>query len=645
MIDNYTKEKLSHYLGDYLENTHHRAKQHGKYSCFCGSSDALHFYKQTDSWKCFSCGEAGDIFALYAKDNDLNLTRDFVEISKELGTMFGVEIQENRLDRNEMQALPPRQTTAKTEPKQDYSSATSNATERLQTAEDGEPARVYLLNRAISRATAERFGLGSASIKGKEAVIIPTADRKSYNARFIDPGSGNKYYRPAGSNIQPFECIQDVLNGPCWLVEGEFNALSIWQAGGSAVAIGGASNAAKAIEYAKTHHNLAPFVLGFDPDPAGETCSVKVRQALKQAGIDCYSYPRAAGDARDINDILQADEYYNTSELSEMVSNACRWKGLSAETIAKLQTVDGLTSWDRAFSEITSGKYSRVYGTPWPSLNEKLGGGLHSGLAVLGAGTGAGKTTLILQLVSHLVETGERVLYISLEMAAVELYTRLISRLVAERGQGRFSSLSLRQKVELYENQDVANARNYIRDRIAPRLNIVEGIGDFSAGEVAELTRYYTTQDGKPPVVVVDYLQLLAPSDPRLSDKQATDNNVKTIKRTARDYNALVVCISSFNRESYDTQTATLKAFKESGAIEYTADLVLSLEATDPLQGIDNVPVVLNCLKNRDGRRNWKQGFSYYPKVNRFLEAELQDEDVPEPAPATRRRSRKTREV
>lgn len=72
-------------------------------------------------------------------------------------------------------------------------------------------------------------------------------------------------------------------------------------------------------------------------------------------------------------------------------------------------------------------------------------------------------------------------------------------------------------------------------------------------------------------VVIVDYLQIIASSDGRISDRQTIDENVAKLKRIAGDFNIVVIIISSFNRGNYMTE-AGYESFKKSGGIEYSAD-------------------------------------------------------------------------
>ena len=128
---------------------------------------------------------------------------------------------------------------------------------------------------------------------------------------------------------------------------------------------------------------------------------------------------------------------------------------------------------------------------------------------------------------------------------------------------------------------------------------------------------------------MIDYLQILSPADIRASDKQNTDKAVLELKRISRDYKIPVVAISSFNRANYK-EAVTMEAFKESGAIEYSSDILIGVQLKgagtkdfDVNTAKDSNPreVELVILKNRNGATGKKVEMKYYPLFNYFKEA------------------------
>ena len=96
----------------------------------------------------------------------------------------------------------------------------------------------------------------------------------------------------------------------------------------------------------------------------------------------------------------------------------------------------------------------------------------------------------------------------------------------------------------------------------------------------------------------------------------------------SRDFKTPLIGISSFNRASYK-EAVTMEAFKESGAIEYSSDVLIGLQlkgaggaSFDANEAKRKTPreVELVVLKNRNGRTGDKIGFEFYPLFNFFRE-------------------------
>ena len=122
-----------------------------------------------------------------------------------------------------------------------------------------------------------------------------------------------------------------------------------------------------------------------------------------------------------------------------------------------------------------------------------------------------------------------------------------------------------------------------------------------------------------------------------MTDKQQVDFNVTQLKRISRDYDIPIFVICSFNRENY-TSVVDFTSFKESGAIEYSADVVmgLQLKVMEELKGNAKMTEVrekineaksetprkvqLIGLKNRNGKSYFKCEYNFYPAFNYFEE-------------------------
>ena len=122
-----------------------------------------------------------------------------------------------------------------------------------------------------------------------------------------------------------------------------------------------------------------------------------------------------------------------------------------------------------------------------------------------------------------------------------------------------------------------------------------------------------------------------------LGTKENIDHIVKRLKALQREYGLVVFLISSLNRQNYLAQV-DFESFKESGGIEYTADVVWGLQLTCMQEPIFESAKDLNkkrdrvreakaanpreveviCLKSRYTTPGYRCLFNYYPQYDYF---------------------------
>jgi len=303
---------------------------------------------------------------------------------------------------------------------------------------------------------------------------------------------------------------------------------------------------------------------------------------------------------------------------------------------------------DHFKNRIVTGEGCPAIATGFPLLDCIFDGGLHEGLYIMGALSSMGKTSLMLQMADQMAARGKDVIIYSLEMARYELMAKSVSRLTYIKDKR--TKTNAKTARDLLSRHDVYSfqAAEHLDDCIeiyreyAEHLYITEGLGEVGAetiGEdIAEFIKKYLRQ---PPVVIVDYLQILRPSNPRASDKQNMDTAIFKLKRISREHGIPIIGISSFNRSSY-TKRAAMEAFKESGAIEYSSDVLMTMQfknisdttkEDDMGQRIkeekrrDVREVELEILKNRNGKTGDRIYYEYRPRYNLFTEkGKAQDE-------------------
>jgi len=266
---------------------------------------------------------------------------------------------------------------------------------------------------------------------------------------------------------------------------------------------------------------------------------------------------------------------------------------------------------------------------------DRLCGSLYPGLYVIGAISSLGKTTFTLQLADQLAAAGEHVLYFSLEQNRLEMVTKSISRTMGQKNKDTaVSAISIRGGY--LPPEVLAAAEEY--SQVAERVSIVECNFDTNINFIMEYTKSYMLNNpGVTPIIAVDYLQIVPSSDPRQSDKEKVDTMVRGLKKLQSENDLVVLVVSSLNRANYLTPI-DFESFKESGGIEYTADVIWGLQLqvmNDPLFNKENKirekramvktakaaeprRVELVCLKNRYGISSYSCGFNYYCRMDLF---------------------------
>lgn len=260
---------------------------------------------------------------------------------------------------------------------------------------------------------------------------------------------------------------------------------------------------------------------------------------------------------------------------------------------------------------------------------------LYPGLYVLGAISSLGKTTFVHQLCDQLAEAGHKVLFFSLEQSTLELATKSLSRIMARKDASKaMTSLQIRKHGT---DPRVLNATD-VYATYADNMMIAECTYKATINTIEQTVESYIAKTGKKPVVVVDYLQVIRPpEDSRMSSKDLIDMYVQRLKQLQSANKLVLIVISSLNRQNYLTQI-DFESFKESGGIEYTADVVWGLQLEVLHDSIFNSQAKVNekrqkvkeakaanprrielvCLKNRFGISSYSCMFDYYPQFDFF---------------------------
>lgn len=233
-------------------------------------------------------------------------------------------------------------------------------------------------------------------------------------------------------------------------------------------------------------------------------------------------------------------------------------------------------------------------------------GGLFPGeLIILAARPGLGKTSLAMQISNHNANHGRLVYFASLEMSDVELSIRIACSL---------SGVSNRRvRTGRIKPDEAAKLTEAMGEQSKGKLVIHDQAG-LTVNEIRRQIRRLKKRGLV--LVVIDYLQLLTPSDRKVPREQQVAQMSKALKEIAREFSIPVLCLCQLNRQADGNEQPQLSHLRESGAIEQDADVVLFLA---PKKDKKDLPANASLIiaKNRNGETN---GISlkWIPSETRF---------------------------
>jgi replicative DNA helicase len=258
---------------------------------------------------------------------------------------------------------------------------------------------------------------------------------------------------------------------------------------------------------------------------------------------------------------------------------------------------------------------SAVLGVPTglAQLDNTLGG-LNEGLYLLAGPPGMGKTTLALQIAAA-ATTDVPVVVVTFEHGPANLTLKL---LCARAGvnlrdvqRGYADLAKLRRAAEAWES-------------VAQRLAVVEGSSQLTVAQVCTQARRAMRQhQAERCLVVVDYLQLWAKVAEDLrgnfSVRERVDMLGGLLRELALSLHSPVLALASQNRSAGNygngKGSAALDSLKESGDLEYAADVVVFLtEAQERMATPPARAVELTIAKNRHGDTG-KVGLIFRPDL------------------------------
>ena len=195
-------------------------------------------------------------------------------------------------------------------------------------------------------------------------------------------------------------------------------------------------------------------------------------------------------------------------------------------------------------------------------------------MLILAARPSMGKTSLALNFAeaAALPKRGDPVgvLLFSLEMSASQLALRMLC------SRARVNMKLLRDGL-LSKNGEEQQRLLAVADEFSKAPIFID---DSSALSIMQLRAKARRIHARHPLgfIMVDYLQLLSPTDPKVPREQQVAEASRGLKSLAKELNVPVLVLSQLNRSSEkENRTPKLADLRESGSIEQDADVVLML--------------------------------------------------------------------
>lgn len=193
--------------------------------------------------------------------------------------------------------------------------------------------------------------------------------------------------------------------------------------------------------------------------------------------------------------------------------------------------------------------------TGFKILDDMLNGGMIRGtVGTIGARPSVGKTTFAVNIAEN--NPDKIILFFSLEMSCRMVYDKLVASV---------------------GNIDYKNATNHdvgfdtVKAVLDKYKNFIVVDNVTTTEEMTEIIRRV-----KPDIVFIDYIQIVYTKKQYDVIRQRIDYISQLLKRTAKQMNCCIICLSQLARSA--KEKATMSALKESGGLEQDSDYIVLIE-------------------------------------------------------------------
>ena len=368
------------------------------------------------------------------------------------------------------------------------------------------------------------------------------------------------FYRSPGMKTTLYNTNSIDILDPVFLVEGEFDALTLTQAGFRAVSLASASHALTA-EDKDLLLGAEYLILAGDSDEAGDKVMTKLWTEVQER---CYRL-KWNGGCKDANEVFLKTCSGDVAKFRELVLELVeRAKGQPAPNIYSLQEV-------LLNSENTSlVDHPNRLRFMWPSVDSMFVALPGSIITIMATTTGLGKSTFCMNFTLDAARRhGEVVLSYQTELSPEEV-ANMVCAHVLKRDRNRLTSSDRKNAAKLL------GSTRYFIGRDSTLTNPSDIIDLIEAG----IRRLGAT------VVVVDHIHWLCRNEK--DEIKAQAQSMQRLKNLAVKYQCKVVVVGQPRKanQSDRNKVPTLSDFKGSESLQSDADVSLALHR-NTVKGVD----------------------------------------------------------
>jgi len=256
------------------------------------------------------------------------------------------------------------------------------------------------------------------------------------------------------------------------------------------------------------------------------------------------------------------------------------------------------------------------------------------GIYLLGALPAMGKTTFALNLAANICESGTPILYVSYEQNEEEFAYKYLARCWylknLETNKRTADKTPTARDIKM-RKCDTAALKKICDEIKEQRRNFYFCHTGNTVTELIENELKSRVVNDGVKFIVIDYVQILPSDGASSAIRMQIDSAIRKLKEFQNEQGITLLVISSFNRQNYKDYIS-FESFKESGGLEYTADVVLGLQfkfvnekdranKTIFQEKLQQNPreIELVCVKNRYGKL-FTCDIAYYSAHDTFLE-------------------------